>query len=876
MNTEHSGESSSEHSLDSFIRPIGNPSQRDPSISDDDRSSQSGPAGDLRADQTHRDDISKPSSQNPHAHASSSSTDQSSVASDNSAFVFRVDCPGSPPQRLQLTGEIYTLGTADGCSIRLRDSNVLPLHATIRHTANSVFVESHSQPLVINGQTYQSRELKNGDILSLGGYRFELVSNQRVQSAANECATLTNVLPPDVERALARSTNPREHEESTDQNNLQDLVTQSRLDACLRREKLCEKREAKLADDIAELKYREEDLLKRISRLEAEEASSLEIYDQLSKRQTEINSLRSSLQETQSLNLKRETELQKAKGELERQLAECLEESEAVLGKYDSDSRRIELLNSQIEELNAALNDAQQQRDLLELREQLQRREHEQLVRQLEKDRDEVIAEKARNQAQLRKMEGNIRDLESLVASANDLDPSPHEDNSTPDLVADQSTTDDNHVESPSQQASDANRPTPIPVLDFNQSALEQLDPNTLEEFTELSQRNASLLAELMELKRDRDRTKTQVTPDPSNQVSDLEEALSSASSELAKTREDYKEAMSLLEKMERQKELQRENRSHRSARSRDDHDDSDPGMGALQSTGGNDSNKSATNSNSEESPSETTTSWNSLLGKLRRSSLADATDQRDQATETTPSPGTNEAAPSTSQHHASAAKLVEADTEESGWFQTKRHERVETLQTKQAGVQSVAPSRSGSQISTSAGTDDDLFITGSHLAVAKSTRVDSSNDSNGEAMIWNGGRREPLTPTSNSEKAVEHSPASDDAILFEAVEEAAQETCVGDSRVETKQAADRITARLTHSIRTLFFSEGDAADHQTTSDQAIITRYAFAFAAVMAGLVCYRLVPGQVRYIAVLMALVLAAIYTTEGVTLAKSRAAR
>ena len=43
-----------------------------------------------------------------------------------------------------------------------------------------------------------------------------------------------------------------------------------------------------------------------------------------------------------------------------------------------------------------------------------------------------------------------------------------------------------------------------------------------------------------------------------------------------------------------------------------------------------------------------------------------------------------------------------------------------------------------------------------------------------------------------------------------------------------------------------------------------------------MAGLVCYRLVPGQVRYLAVFMALVLAAIYTTEGVTMAKSRAAR
>ena len=42
--------------------------------------------------------------------------------------------------------------------------------------------------------------------------------------------------------------------------------------------------------------------------------------------------------------------------------------------------------------------------------------------------------------------------------------------------------------------------------------------------------------------------------------------------------------------------------------------------------------------------------------------------------------------------------------------------------------------------------------------------------------------------------------------------------------------------------------------------------RYAFAFGAITAGFVCYRLVPGQVRYLAVLVSMVLAAIYISEG----------
>ena len=120
-------------------------------------------------------------------------------------MVFRVECPGSPPQRLQLTGEIYTLGAGEGCSIRLRDPNVLPLHVTLCHQADTVVIRAHQEPVWVNGQAVGKSEIKIGDVITLGGYRFQLMSKQFISVDKRERTKITNVLPPEVERAIAES-----------------------------------------------------------------------------------------------------------------------------------------------------------------------------------------------------------------------------------------------------------------------------------------------------------------------------------------------------------------------------------------------------------------------------------------------------------------------------------------------------------------------------------------------------------------------------------------------------------------------------------------------------------------------------------------------
>ena len=276
MTTEHSGEYSSEHSSDPIIHSTGDSAHTEAKSSGTEHVSSHDMTGSLRADTNHPELLSQTSTQRQHPDNASDDND------GLSAFVFRVECPGSPPHRLQLTGNQYTLGSAEGCSIRLRDEHVLPLHATIRHTADELFIEGHNEQVVVNGDYVDRCQLSIGDTLQLGSYRFKLVSNQRVSDTAKERPVLTNVLPPEVEKALARSNGRKQAAFTQDSNNLQELVTQSRLEACVRREQLCEKREAKLEDDRSNLKFRESDLAKRLARLEAEESASLELYDPVS------------------------------------------------------------------------------------------------------------------------------------------------------------------------------------------------------------------------------------------------------------------------------------------------------------------------------------------------------------------------------------------------------------------------------------------------------------------------------------------------------------------------------------------------------------------------------------------------------------------
>ena len=754
MTTEHSGEYSSEHSSDPIIHSTGDSAHTEAKSSGTGHVSSHDMTGSLRADTNHPELLSQTSTQRQHPDNASDDND------GLSAFVFRVECPGSPPHRLQLTGNQYTLGSAEGCSIRLRDENVLPLHATIRHTADELFIEGHNEQVVVNGDYVDRCQLSIGDTLQLGSYRFKLVSNQRVSDTAKERPVLTNVLPPEVEKALARSNGRKQAAFTQDSNNLQELVTQSRLEACVRREQLCEKREAKLEDDRSNLKFRESDLAKRLARLEAEESASLELYDQLSKRQAEINSLRASLQEKESLHLQRETEYRNKQMEFEQELSTRSAQIESAQIENSLALEKIESLAEEVHSLRKELTETEQQRDLLELREQLQRKEHEHLVRQLETDRDQMVSERAEHQAKLRSMESSLQDLESLVASAESLD----------------SQVDDNLEIAPESDTAGSESNLNAESLGDHPSP-KQLEHESLRQYMELSQENAKLIEELIELRRERD------------EKNGVSEQLS----------EEVDESSSI------------ENQPS------DDSDDS-AGLTQNQPEGAATDQEVKTESGSRQS-------WGSLLKNLGQTPL-------------------NEIDHTTCSNTDKNNKVAAVSFDESIEETVTDHISNDHVQEQDCLSSEQTAELSADHLSGSQNAESLLKVQKESVEEAVHRLLNQENQKD-----------------ANHEEAPRiASPISTQA------------------RVDDDEAteAQSMTSRVITSIQTILSSEKETSRKKHVSDQAILMRYAFAFAAVIIGFICYRIVPGHIRYIAVIMALALAAIYTSEGLSMSRHRASR
>ena len=887
VNSDQSSESQADHSLEPIVTPLGDFSTVEPNPAVGPSHKIQEMMGNLRADTNHID-------QKQFATPSSNQNQSTLQNSRLKAFVFRVECPGSPPQRLQLTGDLYTLGTADGCSIRLRDTNVLPLHATLRQTSTELAVEAHTDPIIVNGHAIDSTTLQVGDILTLGGYRFELISNRILQNTSAERPTLTNALPADLEKAIAGSTGEESvapsgsSANSANHRNLQHLVAQTRLDDCSRREKLLDKREAKIEDDLASLKFREDDLSKRLARQQAEEAAALELYDQLAKGQSEILSLRKSIQDKQTLHLQREAELQNAIVNFEKALAEQRQSAEKETEKCISANDTIATLQEELEGIRKELFETQQDRDLIELREQLQRREHEILVRQLEEDRDRVIAERAENQAQLRRMEDNVRDIESMVSSAKSLDRESVEECSTAEKI-------DNNPPNANHAASD--------------STLDGLDRDSLQEYADLSKKNTELLAELIELKRERDSARDELSKSvPIENVSKLENELASASSELKRTRADFEEAVTLLETMKKHRLAKQTPTNSPESSNKDINEDS-----AGDSFGHSESvDFTESVLDQEQEPKRVGASWNSLINNLGETPLREsaAKNAEDNAIEQVISLIEDADEP--------ANLNPETASPQDGWFQPNRANSIKGDADRITMAHpSVSSTRPDKQITSD--NDETLFISKSQVAVAKTTSEQSSNLSQPKEVLWHGKTSEALISRSPSDSAemtteslsVEHQSGGDttgsdttsddvekqlDRILkrAEQIREKREESfATGLSETEPSETEPVVTSESSGSQSTILnqestlselnqllpanLGEGRRKDAGTSLlESAVILRYLFALTAVVAGVICYRLVPGGIRYGAVAMALVLAAIYANEGLGMSRSRAHR
>jgi len=92
------------------------------------------------------------------------------------ALELRIHRLGTPDRRLRVRVERCTMGSGEGCTVRLADPAICELHAVILSAAGRVLIRGYSIPLEINGQFAIEAFLKPGDIFHLGSYRFEILA----------------------------------------------------------------------------------------------------------------------------------------------------------------------------------------------------------------------------------------------------------------------------------------------------------------------------------------------------------------------------------------------------------------------------------------------------------------------------------------------------------------------------------------------------------------------------------------------------------------------------------------------------------------------------------------------------------------------------
>ena len=129
------------------------------------------------------------------------------VLVDPSDPSFGGDTSPLPVRRLRLTGNRYTIGRGENCSIRIPDSRLRQLHAVLMHirdrrddgktqanaagtpvggtpvggtpvdTPGMILVCCQDRSLEVNGRSVQSATLGVGDMLRIGNHRFEVLSS---------------------------------------------------------------------------------------------------------------------------------------------------------------------------------------------------------------------------------------------------------------------------------------------------------------------------------------------------------------------------------------------------------------------------------------------------------------------------------------------------------------------------------------------------------------------------------------------------------------------------------------------------------------------------------------------------------------------------
>tara|TARA_R110002049_G_scaffold4601_5_gene32669 strand:+ start:924655 stop:929190 length:4536 start_codon:yes stop_codon:yes gene_type:complete len=321
---------------------------------------------------------------------------------------FRVIRSGLPVRRLRLTGNRYTFGSADGCSIQLNDPALRPMHAVLIRDASRILVRAYSVPIELNDTRTTEANLQCGDVVRIGAYSFELLSTAASQfdHPARPASAASNALSaPMTEDPMAWREQLRRE------------VAQwrARQAECDRRENRCADRESVLRNRESELWTRAEQLHRRESHLMAQESAAIQIQEDYANKQRELTQLRDENRAKQQAFDERETEFRSLEREYREHVEEASRQLQQSQQQAEAATQAVQRMRDQFEDLNKQLADLQHQQDDLQQREQRQSDEHQQLRRQLESARDEAIDGKAKSEAHRYEIEARIEELDAQL-----------------------------------------------------------------------------------------------------------------------------------------------------------------------------------------------------------------------------------------------------------------------------------------------------------------------------------------------------------------------------------------------------------------------------------------------------------------------------
>lgn len=357
---------------------------------------------------------------------------QSSV--DPEALEFRVIRPGALVRRLRLTGNRYTFGSAEGCSIRLNDPALRPMHAVLLRDSSRILVRAYSVPVQVNETRMTEATLQVGDVLRLGAYQFELLSVSKSNTGSVFGTDPTensekSSFPTSRSRvdSHAASSSSSSASLSSDASGSEDVVWRERLrreiDQWRERQSECDRREIRIDDREADLRNREtelwsraENLYRRESRLQSQESANFQLYDEFTQRQQELIQLRDDARSREESYHLRELEFRNQELEYRTQLEEATRQLHQSQQQAEAATHAVQRMREQFESLNVQIEDLSGQHSEIEGRELRQRAEHARLRAQLETARDDAIDAQAKSESRRQDAEARVDAMAAQIA----------------------------------------------------------------------------------------------------------------------------------------------------------------------------------------------------------------------------------------------------------------------------------------------------------------------------------------------------------------------------------------------------------------------------------------------------------------------------